>query len=85
MYQLLRLQEMYDSEINFRLECFWDGGFSWYLGDEMNGFKEEGHTLTLAEAVAELSLAARRYYPKSLYHLGREGFDKLQAESRGVN
>lgn len=25
------LQRMYDSEINFRLECMWDGGFTWSL------------------------------------------------------
>jgi hypothetical protein len=70
MSSLEKLEKMYDSEINFRLECFWDGGFSWYLGDEMNGFKEAGHTLTIQEAIAELALAAHRKYPQSKFHLG---------------
>jgi hypothetical protein len=25
------LQQLYDSEINFELSCFWDGGFIWKL------------------------------------------------------
>lgn len=32
------LQPLYDSEINFSLSSFWDGGITARLGDEMNGF-----------------------------------------------
>lgn len=34
------LQALYDSEINFRISCFWDGGFIVELGDEHNGFPD---------------------------------------------
>lgn len=34
----LILQDLYDSEINFSLTCFWDGGFDACLGDLHNGF-----------------------------------------------
>jgi hypothetical protein len=27
------LQELYDREINFKIEAFWDGGFDVALGD----------------------------------------------------
>jgi hypothetical protein len=36
------LQRLYDSEINFELSCFWDGGFIWKLGDSANGYAAEG-------------------------------------------
>lgn len=32
---------LYESEINFSISCFWDGGINVRLGDEMNGFKSE--------------------------------------------
>jgi hypothetical protein len=79
---LEKLQSLYDSEINFTLSCFWDGGFHWQLGDEMNGFKREGDTLTLAESVAELCLAAHEQYPDSAFHLGREEFDRRRKALR---
>ena len=70
------LQRLYDSEINWKIECFWDGGFQWHLGDEMNGFTKSGATMTLPESVAELSLAAHAAFPDSKYHLGEAEFRK---------
>ncbi len=35
------LQDIYDSEINFSISCFWDGGFEVKLGDVGNGYKAE--------------------------------------------
>jgi hypothetical protein len=32
------LHKIYDSEINVRISCLWDGGIEVHLGDEMNGF-----------------------------------------------
>jgi len=46
------LQAMYDSEINFSISTFWDGGFDWKLGDAMNGFKCGGQTYTFGHVWA---------------------------------
>jgi len=35
------IHRIYDSEINFKIQCFWDTGFDVYLGDELNGFKDK--------------------------------------------
>ena len=37
-------QRLYDSEINFSVSCFWDGGSIVRLGDDVNGFTDEEHT-----------------------------------------
>lgn len=70
------LQDIYDSEINFSISTFWDGGFDWKLGDEMNGYKAEGGTFTFGEAVESLALATHQHYPESLFHLDREEFTR---------
>jgi hypothetical protein len=41
------LQKIYDSEINVRINWFWDGGIEVHLGDEMNGYVAE-ETLSAA-------------------------------------
>jgi hypothetical protein len=61
------LQKLYDSEINFSISTFWDGGFDWKLGDEMNGFREEGGADTFDEAVADLVKAALKHFPDSVF------------------
>jgi ATP-dependent DNA ligase len=45
------LQRLYESEINFVFGTFWDCGFLWRLGDELNGFVAEGHAATFDQAV----------------------------------
>ena len=45
------LQALYDSEINCRIESFWDGGWIGWLGDEQNGF-----TLIMCEAGPSLNV-----------------------------
>jgi hypothetical protein len=30
------MQSLYDSEINCRVSCFWDGGWDVFIGDEIN-------------------------------------------------
>lgn len=61
------LQKLYDSEINFEISCFWDGGFDWKLGDHMNGYKVYGNGDTFTDAVLDLCEAARKYYPESAF------------------
>lgn len=64
------LQALYDSEINFSISTFWDCGFTWKLGDEMNGFDADGEARTLKEAVEQLVAAARLKYPDSVFAKG---------------
>lgn len=61
------LQALYNSEINFELSTFWDGGFEWKLGDAVNGFKESGTAETLIGAEVALAEAALRHYPDSIF------------------
>ena len=64
------LQKLYDSEINFEISTFWDAGFDWKLGDEMNGYKEvcEGGCCdTLETAVIALAIAAVKHFPDSVF------------------
>lgn len=62
------LQRLYDSEINFSINTFWDAGFEWKLGDKINGFMAEGcNDDTLCGAIDELKAAAIAYYPDSKF------------------
>lgn len=65
------LQDLYNSEINFCLSSFWDGGFDWRLGDEMNGFKASGCSLTLDDALEDLASAALDHYPDSVFAVSK--------------
>ncbi|XUM19807.1 hypothetical protein ACRAVF_19265 [Bradyrhizobium oligotrophicum S58] len=64
-------QRLYDSEINFTISTFWDGGFDVKLGDTMNGFKAETTVSTYSEALSWLHDAAMSNYPDSLYATGK--------------
>lgn len=64
-------QRLYDSEINFMISTFWDGGFDWCLGHELGGYQAEGTADTYDEAVAALAKAARTRYRDSAF--AREG------------
>lgn len=62
------LQALYDSEINCRVECFWDGGWIGTLGDELNGFRfAKVRGRTLADCVMELGQQACAIYPESAF------------------
>ena len=61
------LQQLYDSEINFTISTFWDGGFDWKLGDSQNGFKASGCAETFDAAVRTLELTACVHYPDSVF------------------
>lgn len=61
------MQALYASEINCSVSTFWDGGYEWKLGDEMNGFLAEGNEKTPSLVAVRLHQAAVQYYPDSLY------------------
>lgn len=61
------LQELYNSEINWKISTFWDGGFNWWLGDDMNGFKEEGVEDSLVLATYALERSAIKHFPNSVF------------------
>lgn len=67
------LQELYNSEINWSISTFWDGGFDWKLGDNMNGWKATGCAYTLEETADALAKAARKYFPNSEFAKHRQG------------
>jgi hypothetical protein len=67
------LQRLYESEINFLVRAFWDAGFDWGLGDEVNGIIEAGHAGSFDEAVADLAKAAIEHFPNSDFARRAEG------------
>jgi len=67
------LQKIYDSEINLSLSWLWDGGFDLKLGDEMNGFVEEGQVRTVADILPWFQNAIAKHIPQSQYHVERMG------------
>jgi len=62
-----RLCNLYDNEINWSISTFWDAGFQWRLGDDLNGWKEEGNADCLEDAIGALHQAALKHYPESAY------------------
>ena len=67
------LQKIYDSEINIFLSNMWEAGFEVKLGDEINGFDEEGQVRSVAEILPWLQAAIARHYPNRKYHVERMG------------
>lgn len=57
------LQQLYDREINFKIETFWDDGFSVALGDIDSGYKATGTVHTFDEAVTWLLEHASIHFP----------------------
>lgn len=49
-----KLKNIYNHETNFKIECFWDGGFTVGLGDDMNGWDWKDTFETLEEALGQL-------------------------------
>jgi hypothetical protein len=65
------MQRLYDSEINVTVSSFYDDGFYVKLGDEMNGFRAEGHCRTWADVEEWLAAMACIHYPTSVFARGR--------------
>lgn len=66
------MEDLYYSEINFAISCFWDGGFDVKLGDVMNGWRAEDNWDSLEEVASWLDEQARRHYPDSWYAAERK-------------
>jgi hypothetical protein len=64
------LQDLYASEINFTVSSFWDCGFRWKLGDDVNGFVAEGSAATFERAVSDLAHAAIEHFPNTAFARG---------------
>lgn len=65
------LQRIYNSEINFSISTFWDGGFNVKLGDSMNGFIAETTEDTIKDAIYWLIDKVLELHPGSLYSFSR--------------
>ena len=48
------LKNIYKHETNFKVECFYDAGFTVGLGDDMNGWDWKETYDTLEEALTQL-------------------------------
>lgn len=63
------LAHMYASEINCRIDCFWDAGWNVWLGDETNGWTEKagaegGHEADIASTLHRMIV---QHFPDSDY------------------
>lgn len=58
-------QDLYHSEINFKVSTFWDGGFAISLGDEMNGFVAKGNVDRWGQVEPWLIEKAVEHFPDS--------------------
>ena len=65
--KLAALQSLYDSEINFSISTFWDGGFDVKLGSEMSGFSATANFKTFSECIYWLTDEAIKQYPDSKF------------------
>jgi hypothetical protein len=61
------IQDLYASEINARVEWFYDGGFSVSIGDMLHGWKASENLRTFVEAVDWLRVEAIKRYPESAF------------------
>ncbi len=60
-------QDLYHSEINFRVDTFWDAGFDIELGDAMNGIKAQANVARWGQVEPWLIAAAIEHFPDSLF------------------
>ena len=68
-----QLQALYDSEINWRIDTFWDSGFRWHLGlgDNVGApWDAEGEEDSLDAAISQLVAAAIEHFPDSEFTRG---------------
>ena len=75
-------QALYDSEINFSISCYYDGGWIIKLGDDDNGRDAEVRIeppLKFEDALQRLKLLAIRYYPESNFEK-RFGSSRTQGD-----
>jgi hypothetical protein len=63
------IRDLYASEINTRIEWFYDGGFSVSLGDMLSEWRATNNLRTFAEAVDWVRAQAIKRYPKSAFRM----------------
>jgi hypothetical protein len=63
------LKKLYDSEINWKILTFWDGGVDVWLGDGLNGFKAQTcFEASEMDGIPQwLHEQALKFYPDSEY------------------
>jgi len=61
------MENLYKSELNCRISTFWDGDYDVFLGDRVNGYKDECSFKTLDECAQWLHEVAIKQYPDSNY------------------
>ena len=67
-FGIMHMTQIYESEINFSICTFWDGGYTVRLGDYINGFIDSsGYVETLKDAVEDLITMTLKHYPNSTY------------------
>jgi len=57
--------ELYRNEINMRIEWFFDSGFKFKIGDEINGFIAELNGYDFDAIEKEIVNVVKKYYPDS--------------------
>lgn len=73
-------QDLYDSEINVQVSCFWDGGWTARIGDEANGFRAANEFNRFGEIEGWLIQKGIELYPNSVFALiYRDGMSPYQA------
>lgn len=61
------LRDLYASEINISISCFWDGGWDIALGDAMNGWRAKTCIDNLDHAPKWIIAEAKRAWPDSQF------------------
>lgn len=75
------IPDLYASEINARIEWFWDGGFDVAIGDDLNGWRETASIDDWVDALRWLEYAACRHFPDSDFALAKASpKDREQAD-----
>ncbi len=57
------LEQMYASELNAQISCFWDNGWTVRLGDPINGFTATACPDDVAGIAPALDRLLREHYP----------------------
>jgi hypothetical protein len=76
-------QQLYDSEINFEIAAFWDGGFIVKLGDPLNGYKAEANLATWDEVEPWLFQQALIHAPDKVFAREHGGANVVSLSTEG--
>ena len=71
-------QDLHDSEINARIDWFYDCGFNVSLGDSLNGYKARAIRLSWEEVERWLTEKAIEHYPLSAFARKYSGRPRLK-------